>query len=397
MEKNTEINLEKWTSLDLENCTAEELENEISRLSILKDQYSNLEQAIKIFINSVYGACGSPWFVFYNLDVAEAVTLQGQDLIKYSEKILNRYFLEFWHKDSKLHEKLGISNVEQLEKPVVVYIDTDSNYVTFEEILQKSSWAGSSKELVLGIYENFLKEYLGNCYSVYAKKYGTTNYQEFELEAISDSGIFLSKKKYVYNPIWKDPGIDIAPFSKITAKGVEIVQSSSSQYIRETLISLLKYILEKKKSFSVGEFAVLLKKHKEEFKLKNIDDIAMSSAIGDYEKYVLSDQKKLVLEKGCPMHVRAAAIYNYSLNSSKYKKKYQLIRTGEKVRYYHSEGSDEENVFAYIPGAYPYELAPAMDFDTQFNKSIIQPINRFIIAMGLSPVSPKLAVSTQLF
>lgn len=393
--------IKKWTNLDLENCSTEEIEKEIERLSNKRDEYENLQMATKIFINSVYGACGSPWFVFYNTDVAEAVTLQGQDLIKHSEKILNRYFLEFWHKDTSLHQKIGISEIEALEKPVVMYIDTDSCYVSFQEILQKSDWKKSAKELILGIYDNFLKSYLNKCYDIYAKKFGTSNFQEFELEAISDSGIWLAKKKYVYNPIWKDGpdgGINIEPFSKITAKGVEIVQSSSSAYIREMLTSLLRYILEKKRKFSVSEFAVLLRKHKEEFKLKNIDDIAMSSAIGDYEKYVMSDQGKLVLEKGCPMHVRASALYNFALNSSKHKKKYQLIKTGEKVRFYFCDaGNDDDNVFAYIPGAYPYEFAPPMDFDTQFNRSIVQPINRFVAALGLPPVSPNLAVSTQLF
>lgn len=116
----------KWTNINLESCSKEELLAEIDRLSSLRDLHMNAEQAIKIFINSVYGACGSPYFAFFNTDVAEAVTLQGQDLIKYSEKVLNRYFMEFWHKDTKLHEKLGLTRVEKLAKPVVIYCDTDS-------------------------------------------------------------------------------------------------------------------------------------------------------------------------------------------------------------------------------------------------------------------------------
>ena len=98
-----------WTSIDPETATKEEIQAEIIRMESLRDLYMNAEQAIKIFINSVYGACGSPWFAFFNPDVAEAVTLQGQDLIKYSEQVINRYFLEFWHKDTKLHKKLGLN------------------------------------------------------------------------------------------------------------------------------------------------------------------------------------------------------------------------------------------------------------------------------------------------
>jgi hypothetical protein len=86
------------------------------------------------------------------------------------------------------------------------------------------------------------------------------------------------------------------------------------------------------------------------------------------------------------------------VNNSKYKRKYQLIRSGEKVKYYVAKGTrDEENVYAFLPGAFPVEIAPPIDHDAQFNKSIVQPINRFIEAMGYSAVSPKLVVSTQLF
>lgn len=388
----------KWTKIDLQNCSKEELLAEIERLKDLQNLYMNAEQAVKIFINSVYGATGSPWFLFFNTDVAEAVTLQGQDLIKYSEKVINRYFLEFWHKDFDLHKKMGLTRVEKVDLPVVLYVDTDSNFVSFEEVLMKCDWQGSPKDFILTVYKEFLKSYLSKCFDIYAQKTNTKNIQDFELEKISDSGIWLAKKKYVYNPVWKDPGIDVDHLSDITAKGVEIVQSSSSQYVRATLKNLLKYILDKKRDFSISEFTGMLKKHKEEYKLKNIEEICMASSIGDYEKFVLQDKQKLVLEKGCPIHVRAAAIYNFTVNNSKYRNKYQLIRSGEKVKYYHAKSArDEDNVFAFISGAFPVEIAPPLDHDAQFNKSIVQPINRFVEAMGFSSISPKLAVSTQLF
>lgn len=407
----------KWINIDIETATKEEIKAEILRMQSLQDLYMNAEQAVKIFINSVYGACGSPWFAFFNTDIAEAVTLQGQSLIKYSEKVINRYFLEFWHTDTKTHEKLGITRAEKLERPVVIYADTDSCYVCFKELIDKCDWNGtqyfvknkndenetvvrtdSFKDFILGIYDLFLKGYLNKCFEIYAKNCGTTNGQDFELENICDSGIWLAKKKYVINLAWKDPGINIENLTNITAKGVEIVQSSSSKFVRDTLKNLLKHIFTKKKDFNVAEFAGILKKYKEEYKLKNLEDIAASSSIGDYEKHVLMDKEKLVLEKGCPIHVRAAAIYNNKLFNSKYKKKYQPIRSGEKVKYYFVKTNNpEENVFAFISGSFPVEFAPQIDYDLQFAKNIVQPINRFVEAMGYSPVSAQLVVSTQLF
>ena len=391
----------KWCQLNVENASKEQIKAELERLKDLRDLYMNAEQAVKIFINSVYGALGSPYFAFFNPDVAESVTLQGQDLIKYSEKVVNRYFLEFWHKDTKLHEKMGITIAKKITKNVVIYIDTDSNYVTFKEVLDGCDYKGTPKQFIKDLYKMFLKDYLQKCFEIYAENCGTENIQSFELENIIESGVWLAKKKYVYDPIWKDAtgdGIDIESGTSITAKGVEIVQSSSSKFVRETLKNLLKYIFQKKKDFNQAEFATLLKKYKDEFRLKNIEDVCPSSSIGDYEKHVLADKEKLVLEKGCPIHVRAAGTYNHMLFGSKYKKKYQPIRTGEKVKYYHVKSlRNEDNVFAFISGSFPIEFAPPMDIDTQFAKSILQPINRFVEAMGFSTVSSQLVVSTQLF
>jgi hypothetical protein len=306
--------------------------------------------------------------------------------------------LNFWHKDTELHKKLGLTRVEKVTGTMNVYCDTDSSFVRFSELLDNCDWKGTPKEFILKIYEVFLSDYLQKCFDIYAKKQGTDNVQSFELEKILDSGVWLAKKKYVYNTVWKDPGIHIDALKEITAKGVEIVQSSSSPYARATLKNLLKYIFTKKRDFNQAEFIGLLKKYKEEFKLKNLEDISHASSIGDYDKHVLQDKDTLTIGKGCPIHVRGAGIYNHTLYNSKFRNKYEAIHSGEKIKYYHVKTKDDAtNVFSYIPGSFPVEFAPQIDYDMQFNKSIIQPINRFVEAMGFSPISFNLVSSTQLF
>jgi DNA polymerase elongation subunit (family B) len=104
-----------------------EIQEKIESLTAIKNELKNEEQAIKLTMNSIYGAIGNNWFVCFNPDVAEAVTLQGQDLIKHSEKIIFRYFSEFWHNDKELHEKLGLTSVRKITRPMTIYGDTDSN------------------------------------------------------------------------------------------------------------------------------------------------------------------------------------------------------------------------------------------------------------------------------
>ena len=68
------------------------------------------------------------------------------------------------------------------------------------------------------------------------------------------------------------------------------------------------------------------------------------------------------------------------------------------MRYYYAKNDEGgENVFAYLPANHPVEIAPAVDYDLQFAKCIVDPLNRFIAAIGLPPLSPELIVRTQLF
>ena len=57
----------------------------------------------------------------------------------------------------------------------------------------------------------------------------------------------------------------------------------------------------------------------------------------------------------------------------------------------------ENNVFGFSQGTYPYEFAPPIDYDVQFTKTILDPINRFIEVMGYNNISPNLFMINSLF
>ena len=382
----------------MSELTAKELEAKIAELTALKNELKNEEQAIKLTMNSIYGAIGNAWFVCFNPDVAEAVTLQGQDLIKYSERILDKYFHEYWHQDKELHEKLGLTSVKRIVKPMVVYGDTDSNYVTFQEVVASCDWQGDPKELILLINKYRLTDYLKNCFNKYSEKWGTDNYQDFELETLAQNGIFLGKKKYVTNLVYSD-GVHMDPLSSLKFTGVEMIKGGTPSFVREKLVYLTKFIFSKGKNFSLREFTQELKSIKKEFRAQQAENISLAVQINNYEKFILNDTTGFEVAKACPIHVRAAGYHNYLLNASKYKDKYPLLRSGEKIRFYFvaTKNSAENNVFGFSQGTLPYEFAPPIDFDAQFNRTILDPINRFIEVMGYQPLSPNLLLVSALF
>jgi DNA polymerase elongation subunit (family B) len=382
-----------------ENLSAEEIRAEISRLQKMSSDYKNEEQGVKLTLNSIYGALGNQYFACFNPEVAESVTLQGQDLIKFAEKVVNKYFHEHWHLDSELHDKIGVRNVRPISTEMVIYVDTDSNYVNFGNVIASCDFDYEPLDLILKINENRLASYLKKCFDVYAKKWGTENYQDFELEAISRNAIFLGKKKYIVNLTFEAPNKHFKDLSRIKPTGIEIVQGGTPAFAREKLIFLLKHIFEKGKGFDLRNFVKMLRDIKSEFKLQKPEDISIGVGVNNIEKFILNDTTRFEFAKGCPMHVRAAGYHNYILNNSKYKAKYSLIRSSDKIKYYfvNVNSEQENNVFGYFMGAYPYEFAPAIDFDAQFNRTILDPINRFIEVMGYQPLSPNLLLVKALF
>ena len=376
------------TPADVEDLTTESL------------KCSAYEQAIKLILNSIYGAFANEYFHFYNIAIAETVTLQGQDAIRYTERLVEKYFGEFFHKDRILLRELGVPDgveVPTIKRKVWKYTDTDSGYLIFEECMDAVNWQGTVKDFVLTLNRVRLAEYVKKVLTDYAKANNTENYLDFELETIAENAIWVAKKKYIQNIIWKD-GKEYDNLSYIKTTGLEIIQSSTPPFCRQKLIEIVKFIFSKKKLTIKDntEFVALIKEIKKEFKFSNIEKISMSRGISDYKKFVLDDVDSMSLNKGCPIHVRAGAYHNYLLQQNGLKGKYELITAGNKVKWYHS--ADEFcNVFAYRPGNFPQEFAPKIDLERQFQASILDPLNRIIIPAGLPPLNPSLAYTISMF
>lgn len=384
------------SNIDVNNCSIQDIEQEIARLTAIKEQYYNLEQSIKIFINSIYGAVGSPWFECYNVALAEATTLQGQDMIKYTNHILDEYFLNIWHLDKALHTAMGLTYVNKLNiKSVVIYNDTDSTYITLDQVLKSCDWKGSAVDFVLTLKKLRLSSYVKKRFDEYAKKYNTTNIQDLELEKISYAALMVAKKKYILDLAWKDPGVYFKPQEKVKPVGVEIVQGSTPPFSRKSLKTMINMMFEKRENLKYADVVKKLKEIKSEFVLQDPNDISKTMAIGDYEKYVLEDRKEIRLAPKTPINVRAASIYNNAMYNSKLRTKYNLIKTGDKLKYYYS--TSKEEVFGFLPGNYPYELAPTIDYDRQFSSVMVEPFNRFMEAAGFNSIPGNLVYASALF
>ena len=393
---------------DLDSLSKEELEALATKCEVLSNKYTAYEQAVKLSLNSIYGAFGNKWFHFFNINIAESITLQGQNAILYSENILNKYFTEFWHKDTEIHDKLGIKVKNKLIKPAVIYIDTDSNYVQFGEMYDSVEWLDEEKKLdvttfTLQVYNLRIKEYIRLAMERYAKVHNTDNFLVFELESIAYSGIFMTKKKYIQNIAWEDKLSinDRHPsLKKIKTIGFDTIQSSTPAFARKKLTEALTLLFKNSKTpgpNELQEMVKFMKQCKTEFKLVDIDDICFNRKTNNIHKYIIDDHKEFQIGLKCPPNVKAAGFYNYLMNNNpKYKNKYKMIANGEKLRLYNTKHPICD-IFAYLPGEHPYEIAPEIDYDTQFEKCMIDPINRVLKATGLQELDTNLVYASALW
>lgn len=398
------MNIEELIQKPEDALTQDEIKVLVEHYSTLSAKYTAYEQAVKVTLNSIYGAFGNKWFHFFNIDIAESITLQGQSAILYSEKILNKYSQEFWHKDTAIHKFLNIKVKNKLVRPAVVYIDTDSCYVQFEEMYDSIEWLDeklSIDKFIMELYNFRIRDYITKCMEKYAESTNTENYLFFELETIAYSGIWLAKKKYLQNIAWEDKlsADDRYPsLKKIKTIGYDTIQSSTPAIARRHLTDALKIILSERPTADLLKKLVdYLKQCKKEFQLANVDEICFNKRTNNIEKYIVDDTIEFQYGLKCPPNVKAAGFYNFLMNTNpKYKNKYKMIGNGEKLKLYHCKHATCE-IFAYLPGDHPYEIAPQIDYELQFEKSVIDPLNRVLSSVGLQTLNRNLIYSTSLF
>lgn len=238
----------------------DELKKKVEKImnycQIQSDIYNNYQLGTKVCINGIYGAFGFSGFYFYNPTIAESVTKQGKDAIKYAEKLTDVYFQQKWHLDEKTHNLMGIHMKPDVKitKSVCVYQDTDSQYSSFQEVIPSTDWfehkvwrltkinkqndqkdfvyvssgrypteddakkyfdvdsidvekiewcvdsiEPEGREFALTFDRVFLHDFFVKIFDKYAERNGTPNILDFELEAYNEAGIWLAKKKYIKN------------------------------------------------------------------------------------------------------------------------------------------------------------------------------------------------------
>ena len=211
--------------------------------------------ALKITMNSFYGAMASPKSRYYNKDLAQAITAFGREIIIKSEKFLN----EKGHK--------------------VIYGDTDSVFVKFNKefnTFEEKTSFGKQIEKELNLFFNQWVE----------NEFKQKSFLEIEMEKVFSNFFIASKKRYVgYDQI----------SNKMMFTGMEAIRGDWTELAKRFQVNLVNLIFKDSSKEKIKEFIL-----EEIKKLKNnqYDNLLI------YNKKITKPLEEYT--KTTPPHVKAA-------------------------------------------------------------------------------------------
>lgn len=275
----------------------------------------------------------------------------------------------------------------------------NSLYVTFKPMIESVNYTGDELSWILHFDRVFVEKLYNKWLIDYASKYGVKNLHVFELETVNRTALHIQKKNYINNVAWED-GIFYENLSYLYPKGVEIVKSSTPPFVREAIYEFLKYLFGNPNNIDIRKILSIVKDIKKQFMMADIEEISMTTSCSNYSIKCIDDVTDVVTVKGAHFGIKAAALHNYLLNkNSEYKTKYDNIRGG-RIKYYYCK-HPKNDVFAYMRNLHPFEIVQKenveIDYDEQFEKTVLQIINRFIEPIGMPVINKRLRILNSIF
>lgn len=324
------------------------LDIQISRLEAV-------QKSKKTLLNSLYGGLANKYFLYFNVDMAEAITMTGQFIIRSVGQGVEHYIND---------------SLNQNER-ILTGGDTDSVYIDLSSVVKRviGMHDTAATEVALRGYVNTTLQpqldKIMNSVGSYLNMH-SPGAVGFKLEKIYDSAVWVAKKRYALHVLSSEGVVYAEPQVEIT--GLEIVRSSTPKVVKDSLKNCVQNIL----TGNVDALNAEIEKVRKLFDKSPPEVIAFPRGVSDVQKYTA--------EKGwkphTPIAVRGAILYNRLIRQFNLKEKPE-IKDGAKIKflYLNMPNPIMEDVIAF-DGTLPNEfgLHNYIARDTQFEKAFLVPL-----------------------
>lgn len=322
-------------------------------------EQKTLQMALKVAINSLYGAMGNIYFRYFDLRIAEGITLTGQTVIRRSESALNDF----------------MGNLLNDKKDRVVLIDTDSCGLNCSDLMKKLQ-----PQNPIDFLDKFASEgvepQLKKAFDEFAKQTNAMgNLMHMKREIISDRMIIQAKKRYIMN-VLDDEGVRLKE-PKMKIMGIEAIKSSTPKTCQEAMKKLFTIIM----TSTEKEAQSFVKEFRKEFESLQPHEIALTMSANDLPKYADRDK---IYKKGVTQQARASLLYNHYLSVYNIDT-HEKFQSGEKVKIIKLKIPNpiKENVIGFVNELPPeFGLCNYIDYEKQFDDVFLKPMKSITGVVG---------------
>jgi DNA polymerase elongation subunit (family B) len=338
----------------------------VPRIAALK-----IRQSVKkILANSLYGCLGNPAFTYSSPELATAVTVTGQVIIRKAEQATNDY----------------IQTLTKDKNDYVIAVDTDSVYINLNAIVEKISQKTKIPditEFINQICEQKIQPEFKKEMELLAGAMGCAeNKIIFKREAIASTGMFIAKKRYAL--LVQDlEGVRFTE-PKLKIMGLETARSSTPAVVRDKLKDSIKIILTK----TPEELRKYVDEFYKEFMKLPLEDIASPRGVKGILDYT---DPTNIYQKGTPIATKAALLHNAYIKKIGIDKEVPPIKENDKIKFVFTKVpnpygmANKDTVMGFI-GKVPKEfnLEKYTDRRKQFEKTFQEPLDNILQAIGWS-------------
>jgi len=345
---------------------AKEDPNQYAYLQREVARYNNLQQAKKVSLNSAYGAIGNQYFRFFDIRIAEAITLGGQLSYKWIEQHINTY----------LNRIVGSEGVDY-----VIAGDTDSMYLHMDAVVKKFVKNTDDRHKVIDILDKICEEkiqpFIDNSYQELADYvHAYEQKMQMKRESLCDRAIWTAKKRYVLN-VYDEEGVKYKE-PKVKTVGLETNRSTTPAIVRKKMRECLKIILNEDNAAAIK----FIDQFRNDFKNYSVEDISSPSGVNGIAK---NTNEVTMFNSGTSIHCKGAILYNHILKEKGLTRKYPLIQDGEKIKYVLLKQPNpyRNNTIAFMNKLPPeLELDEYVDYNAQFERTFIDPMRGLLSCIG---------------